>query len=199
MGVKIDLKPGSDRAFYNHVDEKVITLPNGVIIGTPILDVLPCDDNDCKIDTNIIPHEPVKIDYNTTVNNKPSINGVVLQGDLTTEDLHIDIVEDSLLYVDARYNLTTWGFQFESCSHFYDEIAAAYNDNKIIKTRLIVHNSMHNITTVVTVDVNFIENDVAYFFPLLVANLGSGLKPYLFRLVIGKRSCNLDYWEVQTN
>ena len=57
MGVKIDLKPGSDRAFYNHVDEKVITLPNGIIIGTPILDVLPCDNNDCKIDTNIIPHK----------------------------------------------------------------------------------------------------------------------------------------------
>ena len=58
---------------------------------------------------------------------------------------------------------------------------------------------MIGVTTTVTVDVNFIENNVAYFFPLLMADLGRGMRPYIFRLIIGKRSCDLDYWELATN
>lgn len=70
MGIRIDLKPDSDRIIYEHIDKKIIMSPDDIAIMTLVIDEKKYKKDSCKHDTNIQPSEQTKVDYNTDVNNK---------------------------------------------------------------------------------------------------------------------------------
>lgn len=99
MGIKVDLKPGTTRAIYGRIDNNTVTLVDD---GSLIL-------QDFKdIDDVAIHHEPItndkcvviqqeaKIDYNVLLN-QPRINGHVLQGNLTLQELGLENREDYIV------------------------------------------------------------------------------------------------------
>lgn len=91
MGVKIDLKPGSEKGFYNHLSEDIIVSPDGMIIGAVDINCDVTDNSEChECDIHIKPQENIilDMDYNEA-DNKPSINGVELIGNKTNQDLKI--------------------------------------------------------------------------------------------------------------
>lgn len=115
MGVKIDLKPGSETGFYNHLPEDVIVSPDGMVIGAVDVKCDVVDDSECHgCDIHIKPQEVVDIDYNKAYN-KPSINGVELIGNKTKQDLGIP-TKTSELENDSNYiteeDIKNWNDDF---------------------------------------------------------------------------------------
>lgn len=106
MGVKIDLKPGTDRRILGHVDQEGIQLETGehvAITKMEMNEVKTQHEPVVKTDSTIIYQDRAgETNYNK-LDNLPSINGVVLTGDKTTLDL--GIVGTSMSEIDISTDI----------------------------------------------------------------------------------------------
>lgn len=97
MGVKIDLKPGTDRKILGHVDQDGIQLETGEHIAITTVEVNDIDAHHAPVvkpDTTIIYEDRIgETNYNK-LDNLPSINSIVLTGNKTLEELGIQAAGD---------------------------------------------------------------------------------------------------------
>lgn len=97
MGVKIDLKPGTDRKILGHVDQDGIQLETGEHVAITTVEVNDIDAHHAPVvkpDTTIIYEDRIgETNYNK-LDNLPSINSIVLTGNKTLEELGIQAVGD---------------------------------------------------------------------------------------------------------
>lgn len=92
MGVKIDLKPGTDRRILGHIDKDGIQLETGEHVAITTVEVNEVDTHHAPIvkpDTTIIYEDRAGESNYNKLDNLPSINGIVLTGNKTTEELGI--------------------------------------------------------------------------------------------------------------
>lgn len=92
MGVKIDLKPGTDRKILGHVDQDGIQLETGEHVAITTIEVNDIDAHHAPVvkpDTTIIYEDRIgETNYNK-LDNLPSINSIILTGNKTLEELGI--------------------------------------------------------------------------------------------------------------
>lgn len=92
MGVKIDLKPGTDRKILGHVDQDGIQLETGEHVAITTVEVNDIDAHHAPVvkpDTTIIYEDRIgETNYNK-LDNLPSINSIILTGNKTLEELGI--------------------------------------------------------------------------------------------------------------
>jgi hypothetical protein len=92
MGVKIDLKPGTDRRILGHIDKDGIQLETGEHVAITTVEVNEIDAHHAPVvkpDTTIIYEDRGGESNYNKLDNLPSINGVILTGNKTTEELGI--------------------------------------------------------------------------------------------------------------
>lgn len=92
MGVKIDLKPGTDRRILGHIDKDGIQLETGEHVAITTVEVNEIGTHHAPVvkpDTTIIYEDRAGESNYNKLDNLPSINGVVLTGNKTTEELGI--------------------------------------------------------------------------------------------------------------
>lgn len=179
----------------------------------------------------------VDMDY-SKAKNKPSINGVELVGNLTTEDLKIqaggsDIelitelkpesieeeLKDNQVYngnaihdlarlfgervngidglvdklkektiFDVSCTISLIDMEVSNVSNFSKEIIEKRNEGNLIRLNCIFK---ENPNLKVVCILNVIDNNYAFFYPLIRGDIGQGMKTYLFRLSIGLNSANI--------
>ena len=92
MGVKIDLKPGTDRKILGHVDQDGIQLETGEHVAITTVEINDIDAHHAPVvkpDTTIIYEDRIgETNYNK-LDNLPSINSIILTGNKTLEELGI--------------------------------------------------------------------------------------------------------------
>lgn len=92
MGVKIDLKPGTDRKILGHVDQDGIQLETGEHVAITTVEVNDIDAHHAPVvkpDTTIIYEDRIgETNYNK-LDILPSINSIILTGNKTLEELGI--------------------------------------------------------------------------------------------------------------
>lgn len=97
MGVKIDLKPGTDRKILGHVDQNGIQLETGEHVAITTVEVNDIDAHHAPVvkpDTTIIYEDRIgETNYNK-LDNLPSINSIILTGNKTLEELGIQAAGD---------------------------------------------------------------------------------------------------------
>lgn len=97
MGVKIDLKPGTDRKILGHVDQDGIQLETGEHVAITTVEVNDIDAHHAPVvkpDTTIIYEDRIgETNYNK-LDNLPSINSIILTGNKTLEELGIQAAGD---------------------------------------------------------------------------------------------------------
>lgn len=97
MGVKIDLKPGTDRKILGHVDQDGIQLETGEHVAITTIEVNDIDTHHAPVvkpDTTIIYEDRIgETNYNK-LDNLPSINSIILTGNKTLEELGIQAAGD---------------------------------------------------------------------------------------------------------
>ena len=97
MGVKIDLKPGTDRKILGHVDQDGIQLETGEHVAITTIEVNDIDAHHAPVvkpDTTIIYEDRIgETNYNK-LDNLPSINSIILTGNKTLEELGIQAAGD---------------------------------------------------------------------------------------------------------
>lgn len=97
MGVKIDLKPGTDRRILGHVDQDGIQLETGEHVAINTIEINEIDTHHAPVvkpDTTIIYEDRIgETNYNK-LDNLPSINSIVLTGNKTLEELGIQAAGD---------------------------------------------------------------------------------------------------------
>lgn len=97
MGVKIDLKPGTDRKILGHIDQDGIQLETGEHVAITTIEVNDIDAHHAPVvkpDTTIIYEDRIgETNYNK-LDNLPSINSIVLTGNKTLEELGIQAAGD---------------------------------------------------------------------------------------------------------
>lgn len=97
MGVKIDLKPGTDRRILGHVDQDGIQLETGEHVAITTIEVNDIDAHHAPVvkpDTTIIYEDRIgETNYNK-LDNLPSINSIILTGNKTLEELGIQAAGD---------------------------------------------------------------------------------------------------------
>ena len=123
MGVKIDLKPGTDRRILGHVDQDGIQLETGEHVAINTIEINEIDTHHAPVvkpDTTIIYEDRIGESNYNKLDNLPSINSIVLTGNKTLEELGIqaagdyatkdeipkklsDLENDSDFIVDANY------------------------------------------------------------------------------------------------
>lgn len=134
MGVKIDLKPGTDRSIYGHIYDKNIHTADGCVVVDTY-----SDQQDTQVyheptsnQKTVIVKPPYKpIDYNLA-DNKPCINGVTLIGNVSGEDLGLGgpgggtTWHDKLKHLDYASSGHT-GFQ--PAGNYIEDINYVHTDN----------------------------------------------------------------------
>ena len=97
MGVKIDLKPGTDRKILGHVDQDGIQLETGEHVAITTIEVNDIDAHHAPVvkpDTTIIYEDRIgETNYNK-LDNLPSINSIILTGNKTLKELGIQAAGD---------------------------------------------------------------------------------------------------------
>ena len=97
MGVKIDLKPGTDRRILGHVDQDGIQLETGEHVAINKIEINEIDTHHAPVvkpDTTIIYEDRIgETNYNK-LDNLPSINSIILAGNKTLEELGIQAAGD---------------------------------------------------------------------------------------------------------
>lgn len=97
MGVKIDLKPGTDRKILGHVDQDGIQLETGEHVAITTVEINDIDAHHAPVvkpDTTIIYEDRIgETNYNK-LDNLPSINSIILTGNKTLEELGIQAAGD---------------------------------------------------------------------------------------------------------
>lgn len=97
MGVKIDLKPGTDRRILGHVDQDGVQLETGEHIAITTIEINDIDAHHAPVvkpDTTIIYEDRIgETNYNK-LDNLPSINSIILTGNKTLEELGIQAAGD---------------------------------------------------------------------------------------------------------
>lgn len=97
MGVKIDLKPGTDRRILGHVDQDGIQLETGEHVAINKIEINEIDTHHAPVvkpDTTIIYKDRIgETNYNK-LDNLPSINSIILTGNKTLEELGIQAAGD---------------------------------------------------------------------------------------------------------
>lgn len=97
MGVKIDLKPGTDRRILGHVDQDGIQLETGEHVAINTIEINEIDTHHAPVvkpDTTIIYEDRIGESNYNKLDNLPSINSIVLTGNKTLEELGIQAVGD---------------------------------------------------------------------------------------------------------
>ena len=97
MGVKIDLKPGTDRKILGHVDQDGIQLETGEHIAINTIEINEIDTRHAPVvkpDTTIIYEDRIGESNYNKLDNLPSINNIVLTGNKTLEELGIQAAGD---------------------------------------------------------------------------------------------------------
>ena len=97
MGVKIDLKPGTDRKILGHVDQDGIQLETGEHVAITTVEVNDIDAHHAPVvkpDTTIIYEDRIGESNYNKLDNLPSINSIVLTGNKTLEELGIQAAGD---------------------------------------------------------------------------------------------------------
>ena len=97
MGVKIDLKPGTDRRILGHVDQDGIQLETGEHVAINTIEINKIDAHHAPIvkpDTTIIYEDRIGESNYNKLDNLPSINSIVLTGNKTLEELGIQAAGD---------------------------------------------------------------------------------------------------------
>ena len=104
MGVKIDLKPGTDRKILGHVDQDGIQLETGEHVAITTVEVNDIDAHHAPVvkpDTTIIYEDRIgETNYNK-LDNLPSINSIILTGNKTLEELGIQAAGDYAIKDDV--------------------------------------------------------------------------------------------------
>lgn len=106
MGVKIDLKPGTDRRILGHIDKDGIQLETGENVAITTVEVNEIDTHHAPVvkpDTTIIYEDRTGESNYNKLDNLPSINGVVLTGNKTTEEL--GIIGTSMTEIDISTDI----------------------------------------------------------------------------------------------
>ena len=97
MGVKIDLKPGTDRRILGHVDQDGIQLETGEHVAINTIEINEIDAHHAPVvkpDTTIIYEDRIGESNYNKLDNLPSINSIVLTGNKTLEELGIQAAGD---------------------------------------------------------------------------------------------------------
>ena len=97
MGVKIDLKPGTDRRILGHVDQDGIQLETGEHVAINTIEINEIDTYHAPVvkpDTTIIYEDRIGESNYNKLDNLPSINSIVLTGNKTLEELGIQAAGD---------------------------------------------------------------------------------------------------------
>lgn len=97
MGVKIDLKPGTDRQILGHVDQDGIQLETGEHVAIDTIEINEIDTHHAPVvkpDTTIIYEDRIGESNYNKLDNLPSINSIVLTGNKTLEELGIQAAGD---------------------------------------------------------------------------------------------------------
>lgn len=97
MGVKIDLKPGTDRKILGHVDQDGIQLETGEHVAITTVEVNDIDAHHAPVvkpDTTIIYKDRIGESNYNKLDNLPSINSIILTGNKTLEELGIQAAGD---------------------------------------------------------------------------------------------------------
>ena len=97
MGVKIDLKPGTDRRILGHVDQDGIQLETGEHVAINKIEINEIDTHHAPVvkpDTTIIYEDRIGESNYNKLDNLPSINSIVLTGNKTLEELGIQAAGD---------------------------------------------------------------------------------------------------------
>lgn len=97
MGVKIDLKPDTDRRILGHVDKDGIQLETGEHIAINTIEINEINTHHAPVvkpDTTIIYEDRIGESNYNKLDNLPSINSIVLTGNKTLEELGIQAAGD---------------------------------------------------------------------------------------------------------
>lgn len=97
MGVKIDLKPGTDRRILGHVDQDGIQLETGEHVAINTIEINEIDTHHAPVvkpDTTIIYEDRIGESNYNKLDNLPSINSIILTGNKTLEELGIQAAGD---------------------------------------------------------------------------------------------------------
>ncbi len=97
MGVKIDLKPGTDRRILGHVDQDGIQLETGEHVAINTIEINEIDTHHAPVvkpDTTIIYEDRIGESNYNKLDNLPSINSIILTGNKTLEELGIQVAGD---------------------------------------------------------------------------------------------------------
>lgn len=106
MGVKIDLKPGTNRRILGHIDKDGIQLETGENVAITTVEANEIDTHHAPVvkpDTTIIYEDRIGESNYNKLDNLPSINGVILTGNKTTEEL--GIIGTSMTEIDISTDL----------------------------------------------------------------------------------------------
>ena len=138
-----------------------------------------------------VPKSKMSMNYNDSYN-KPSINGVELIGDLTTEDLGIEIPDESQIF-DVSCTISLATMKVSNVTSYSEEIIAKKNEGYLVRLNCTF---VENPNLKVVCMLNVIDGNDTFFYPLIRGNIGAGTKNYLFRLGIGKTYATISAHEL---
>lgn len=137
MGVKIDLKPGTDRRILGHVDQDGVQLETGEHIAITTIEINDIDAHHAPVvkpDTTIIYEDRIgETNYNK-LDNLPSINSIILTGNKTLEELGIQAagdyaIKDEIIKDASNINYKdNYGYGGENVQNALDMAFATLDD-----------------------------------------------------------------------
>lgn len=137
MGVKIDLKPGTDRRILGHVDQDGIQLETGEHVAINTIEINDIDAHHAPVvkpDTTIIYEDRIgETNYNK-LDNLPSINSIILTGNKTLEELGIQAagdyaIKDEIIKDASNINYKdNYGYGGENVQNALDMAFATLDD-----------------------------------------------------------------------
>ena len=119
--------------------------------------------------------------------NLPSINNVLLIGNKTTEELGIEIPDESEIF-DVSCTISLSKMTVANVSHYSEEIIKKRNEGNLIRMNCtFVENPKLNVVVIL----NVIDDDWTLFYPVIRGNIGEGMKTYVFRLGVGPSNATI--------
>ena len=140
MGVKIDLKPGTDRKILGHVDQDGIQLETGEHVAITTVEVNDIDAHHAPVvkpDTTIIYKDRIGESNYNKLDNLPSINSIILTGNKTLEELGIQAagdyaIKDEIIKDASNINYKdNYGYGGENVQNALDIVFETLDDTPI--------------------------------------------------------------------
>lgn len=137
MGVKIDLKPDTDRRILGHVDQDGIQLETGEHVAINTIEINEINAHHAPVvkpDTTIIYEDRIGESNYNKLDNLPSINSIILTGNKTLEELGIQaagdyVTKDEIIKDASNINYEdNYGYGGENVQNALDMAFATLDD-----------------------------------------------------------------------